>query len=253
ALAQNLADLADPAVRDGDVRFEQVAPEPVGDVAAADHEVWIAGHGVSPRCEEWVCRRIMGGPAMLSTAARERQECISLVSEAPEFACGTRSVTSASSTVSTMNTTEAPNTQCGRFWSMIQPNSSGLMMPPMLNPVETMPKARPAAPAGAALRTSMSREGAITPPRNPAPAIAAVSSSDGSATAAISSTIAALRAKQAAATWPWRWVWSARKPPASTPTALAPRKAVNAMLAVENDAPEPLISATTRKLPIPAL
>ena len=37
-----------------------------------------------------------------------------------------------------------------------------------------MPKARPAAPAGAALRTSMSREGAITPPRKPAVAIAAV-------------------------------------------------------------------------------
>ena len=56
---------------------------------------------------------------------------------------------------------------------MIQPNSSGLMMPPILKPVETMPKARPAAPAGAALRTSISREGAITPPRNPADAMAA--------------------------------------------------------------------------------
>jgi hypothetical protein len=29
---------------------------------------------------------------------------------------------------------------------MIQPNSSGLMMPPRLKPVETMPNARPAAP-----------------------------------------------------------------------------------------------------------
>src|SRR6195952_5228049 len=56
--------------------------------------------------------------------------------------CGLRSVTSASSTVRTMNTTEVPNTQCGRFWSMIQPYSSGLMIPPMLKPVETMPKAR---------------------------------------------------------------------------------------------------------------
>ena len=78
-----------------------------------------------------------------------------------------------------MNTTDAPNTQCGQFWSMIQPNSSGLTMPPMLKPVETMPKARPAAPAGAALRTSISRDGAITPPRNPAAAIAAVNSSAG--------------------------------------------------------------------------
>src|SRR6185437_12454043 len=237
ALAQNLADLADPAVRDGDVRFEQVAPEPVGDVAAADHEVWIAGHGVSPRCEEWVCRRMMGGPAMLSTAARERQECISLVSEAPEFACAPRSVTSASSTVRTMNTTDAPNTQCGKFWSMIQPNNSGLTMPPRLKPVETMPKARPAAPAGAALRTSISRDGAITPPRNPAAVIAAINSSDGKVIVAITSTTTALSAKQAAATWPVRWVWSARKPPANTPIAMAPRKAVSAILADDNDAP----------------
>ena len=92
---------------------------------------------------------------------------------------GLRSVTSASRTVSTMKATEAPNTQCGMFWSMIQPNNSGLRMPLKLKPVETMPNARPAAPAGAALRTSMSREGAMTPPRNPASPIAAVSTADG--------------------------------------------------------------------------
>ena len=101
-----------------------------------------------------------------------------------------------------MKTTEAPNTQRGMFWSMIQPNSSGLKMPLRLNPVETIPKARPAAPAGAALRTSMSREGAITPPRKPATAIAAVNSSDGNVTVAMTSTMAALSAKQAAATCP---------------------------------------------------
>src|SRR6476661_5837097 len=136
-----------------------------------------------------------------------------------------------------MKITDAPNTQCGALWSMIQPNSSGLTMPPRLKPVETMPKARPAAPDGAALRTSISREGAITPPRNPAAAIAAVSNSDGNAIVAMTSTMAALIAKQAAATWLWRWVRSARKPPASTPAALAPRKAVSAILADENDAP----------------
>ena len=65
---------------------------------------------------------------------------------------------------------------------MIQPNSSGLMMPPKLKPVETMPKARPAAPAGAALRTSMSRDGAITPPRKPATVIAAISRIAGNVT-----------------------------------------------------------------------
>ena len=81
----------------------------------------------------------------------------------------------------------------------------------------------------------MSREGAITPPRKPAAVIAAVSKTAGNVTVAITSTIAALTAKQAAETWPWRWVRSARKPPASTPTALAPRYAVSAMLAVENE------------------
>ena len=136
-----------------------------------------------------------------------------------------------------MNTTDAPNTQCGEFWSMIQPNSNGLMMPPTLKPVETIPKARPAVPGGAALRTSISREGAITPPRKPADAMAAISSGDGKLIVAIMNTIAALIAKQAAATFPWRLVWSARKPPASTPMALAPRNAVSAILALENDAP----------------
>ena len=44
---------------------------------------------------------------------------------APEafcLSCGVRSVASASATVITMNTTDAPNTQCGWFWSMIQPH-----------------------------------------------------------------------------------------------------------------------------------
>ena len=66
----------------------------------------------------------------------------------------------------------------------------------------SMAQARPAAPAGAAFRTSMSRDGAITPPRKPAAVIAAVSQIAGSVTVAITSTMAALRAKQAAATWP---------------------------------------------------
>src|SRR4030088_600240 len=170
-------------------------------------------------------------------AAGEAQGCISLASGSSEQACGLRSVTSASKTVRTMNTADAPKTQCGKFWSMIQPNSSGLTMPPRLKPVETMPNARPAAPAGAALRTSISREGAITPPRNPADAIAAVNSSDGNVMVAMINTMAALIAKQAAATCPWRWVRSARKPPASTPIALKPRNAVGETLADENDSP----------------
>src|ERR1700750_1358591 len=64
---------------------------------------------------------------------------------------------------------------------MIQPNSSGLTIPEKLKPVETMAKARPAAPGGAALRTSMSREGAIMPPRKPAAVMIAVSAGAGQA------------------------------------------------------------------------
>ena len=83
---------------------------------------------------------------------------------------------------------------------MIQPYSSGLRMPLKLKPVETMPKARPAVPAGAALRTSMSRDGAMTPPRNPASPRAAVSTAVGRLTVAITVMMTALMPKQAAAT-----------------------------------------------------
>src|ERR1700761_3405428 len=51
---------------------------------------------------------------------------------------------------------------------MIQPPSMGPIVPPILNPVVTIPNTRPDAPGGAAARTSMSREGAIMPDRNPA-------------------------------------------------------------------------------------
>ena len=62
----------------------------------------------------------------------------------------------------------------------------GSTIPEKLKPVETMAKARPAAPGGAALRTSMSREGAITPPRKPAIVITAVSGIAGNVTNAMS-------------------------------------------------------------------
>ena len=68
--------------------------------------------------------------------------------------------------------TLAPNTHRGAPWSMIKPNISGPTMPPMLNPLVTMPKVRPIAPGGAAARTSMSRDGMISPPSSPARAIA---------------------------------------------------------------------------------
>ena len=47
AFAQHPADFDNAAVRDRDIRFEQFAAKPVGDGAAADHEVWMIGHGVS--------------------------------------------------------------------------------------------------------------------------------------------------------------------------------------------------------------
>src|SRR6266851_925288 len=134
AFAQDAADFHDVAVRYRDIRFEQFTAKAVGNAAAADHEVWVIGHGGSSRR---ICCRIMGCHALLSTARDEAQGCISLMSAPAERACGPRSVTSASNTVRIMNTTEAPNTQCGKFWSMIQPNSSGLTMPPRLKPVET--------------------------------------------------------------------------------------------------------------------
>ena len=39
AFARDIADCGDASVRDRDVGLEQVAAEPVGDGAAADHEV----------------------------------------------------------------------------------------------------------------------------------------------------------------------------------------------------------------------
>src|ERR1700754_2486836 len=48
ALGGDLADLGDAAIRDGDIRLEQFTAQSVGDVAAADHEVWLAGHRISP-------------------------------------------------------------------------------------------------------------------------------------------------------------------------------------------------------------
>ena len=74
-----------------------------------------------------------------------------------------------------MKTTRRPATHRGEPWSIIQPNSSGPMMPPMLKPVETMPNTRPIAPGGAARRTSMSREGWIMPKMTPESPMASTS------------------------------------------------------------------------------
>ena len=48
AFARDLADFGDAAVRDRDIGLEQLAAAAVRDIAAADHEVWLVGHGASP-------------------------------------------------------------------------------------------------------------------------------------------------------------------------------------------------------------
>src|SRR6476660_1165239 len=82
-------------------------------------------HGLN-RVGDAIVIRLQFASETASRAVGEAQGCISLTSGASELACGPRSVTSASKTVRTMNTADAPNTPCGKFWSMIQPNSSGL-------------------------------------------------------------------------------------------------------------------------------
>ena len=101
-----------------------------------------------------------------------------------------------------MNTTLAPNTQRGAPRSMIQPNSIGPIMPPVLSPTLTIPNARPMASGGAAARTSISRDGMIMPDRKPAMPIATITTVAAPPTVAISSMIAAFSAKPAAATSP---------------------------------------------------
>ena len=51
ALGRDPADLDDAAAGNRHVRFKQLAARTVGDGAAADHEVWIAGHDVSSRID----------------------------------------------------------------------------------------------------------------------------------------------------------------------------------------------------------
>ena len=49
AFAGDAADFDNAAVPDCDIRLEQLTAQPVGDVAAADHEIWTGGHGISSR------------------------------------------------------------------------------------------------------------------------------------------------------------------------------------------------------------
>ena len=73
-------------------------------------------------------------------------------------------------TVSRINITANHITPIASFLSSKKPKISGPITPPRLNPVETIPKVRPSAPTGDALRTNISRDGAMTPIKNPAQA-----------------------------------------------------------------------------------
>ena len=86
AFGGNLADLGDAAVRDRDIGFVQFTAEPIGDVAAADHEVWVGSpwidsHGVHPDLD--LVGGIIGRRPMLSTAGDGAQGCILFVAGRP--------------------------------------------------------------------------------------------------------------------------------------------------------------------------
>jgi hypothetical protein len=49
ALGGDFSDLADATACDGDIRLKEIAALAIGNVAAANHEVWTVGHGVSSR------------------------------------------------------------------------------------------------------------------------------------------------------------------------------------------------------------
>src|SRR4029077_19005560 len=57
ASSRNLADFGNTAACDGDIGFEQFAALAIGNVAAADHEVGVRGHGFPSRV--WFCCRII--------------------------------------------------------------------------------------------------------------------------------------------------------------------------------------------------
>ena len=122
-------------------------------------------------------RRAGSIPPISTAAGRQRESLSSLTRPPPPLPAprerrqrARRSPTSATATVIIMTMTLAPNTQRGAPWSMMKPNISGPTMPPILKPLVTMPKVRPIAPGGAAARTSMSRDGMISPPSSPAAA-----------------------------------------------------------------------------------
>src|SRR3954447_23364332 len=124
--------------------------------------------------------------------AQSAEAASSLPARSRRFAATWRSPSQAASAVIVMKIMLTRNTDRGAPRSMMKPNIKGPTMPAKLNPVVTTPNVRPTAPGGAAARTSMSRDGMIIPPRNPAAAIATSSGAVPNPINPIISTIPAL-------------------------------------------------------------
>src|SRR5207245_4029123 len=117
ALRGNPADFGDAAAGDRHIGFEQFATLDIGNGAAADHEVGGRGHGFHPG-SGFVGASSDVPPHSQPPGMRLRNA--SAGSYVLTGSAGLRSVTSASSTVSTMKTTDAPNTHCGTLTSLIR-------------------------------------------------------------------------------------------------------------------------------------
>ena len=70
--------------------------------------------------------------------------------------------------VMAMKPAVSPKIHAGWPWSRMMPKRTGPIAAPILKPVVTIPKTRPAAPGGAASRAIISREGWIRPEKKPA-------------------------------------------------------------------------------------
>src|SRR5205085_11758210 len=123
------------------------------------HEVWTGGlwidsHRVHPDLD--LVGGIIGRRPMLSTAGDGAQGCILFVAGRPGRGLGIP--VGEKRQHNRQNHEEGGDAKHPMRRTLVHDpaNNSGLAMPLKLKPVETMPKARPAAPAGAAPRTSMS-------------------------------------------------------------------------------------------------
>ena len=164
-------------------------------------------------------------------------------SERPRWSCQTLIATAAA-----VQPAAPTKSRPGWPWSISQPKTGGPKTPPIEKPVLTMPKTAPACPGGAAARTSMSRDGMMSPERKPAPPITSARPTPPIGTMPASRMRTPEAARPQAATSPCRRVRSATWPPASTPMALIASQAVSAVLPAAIVTPSSAIQAGTPKL-----